>query len=139
MKVSGTTDILQASISSDPNTTMNFGVEQVPTQWSVHAQSAQASSSAAEAPKVEGSVTLTAAQLMEKLISARIQARTDMRVLAKSKYKVETKKDDVQMQKVELDDDGFKIPQGTAHRNKKKLAADERRKIVDRVFRPVRI
>ncbi len=37
-KVSGATDKLQASVSSNPNATVNFGVEQVPTQWSVHAQ-----------------------------------------------------------------------------------------------------
>ncbi len=134
VKVSGATDILQARVSSNPNTTVNFGVEQVLTQWSVHAQVAQASSSDAEEPKVESTVTLTAAQLMEKLSNARIQARADMPVSAKSKDKVETKKDDVEMQNVELDHDGFKIPQGTAHRNNKKLAAEEHCKIDDRVL-----
>ncbi len=55
-KVSGSTDILQASVSSDQNATVKFGVEQVLTQWSVHAKTAQASSSAAEALNVESSV-----------------------------------------------------------------------------------
>ncbi len=95
-KVSGATDILQASVSSNPNATVNFSVEQIPTQWSVHAEDAQASSSDAEEPKVEGTVTLTAAKLMEKLISSRIQARADIPVLAKLKDKVETKKDEAE-------------------------------------------
>ncbi len=37
-KVSGATDILQASISSDLNATVNFSAKQVLTQWSVHAK-----------------------------------------------------------------------------------------------------
>ncbi len=41
------------------------------------------------------------------------------------------KDDDENNQKVKIDDEGFKIPQGTAHHNKKKLKADECRKIVE--------
>ncbi len=55
-------------------------------------------------------------------------------VKSKSKDKAEAKKCDEQKQKFELDDDGFKIPQGTAHHNKKKHQADERCKIVERVL-----
>ncbi len=35
---------------------------------------------------------------------------------------------------VKTDDEGFKILQGIAHRKKKKLDADERRKIVNRIL-----
>ncbi len=70
---------------------------------------------------------------MEKLISARIQASAKAAIKAKLKDKAETKKEDEQ-KIVELDDDGFKIPQGTAHRKKKKIEADEHRKIVERVL-----
>ncbi len=45
-----------------------------------------------------------------------------------------TKADDEEKQKAEVDDKGFKIPQGIAHRNKKKLEADDRRKIVERIL-----
>ncbi len=31
---------------------------------------------------------------------------------------------------MEIDDEGFKIPQGTSHRIKKKLEADDRRKVI---------
>ncbi len=71
---------------------------------------------------------------MEKLISARIQARAEAAVKAKSKDKAETKKDNEQKQKVELEEDGFKIPPGTAHHTKKKLEADEHLKIVERIL-----
>ncbi len=40
------------------------------------------------------------------------------------------KSNDEQKQKVELDEDVFKIPQGIFHRNNKKLEADKRHKIV---------
>ncbi len=41
-----------------------------------------------------------------------------------------TKEEDDEKAKVKIDDEGFKIPQGITHRKKKKLDADERRKIV---------
>ncbi len=46
-----------------------------------------------------------------------------------SKEEAMMKDDDEDKQKVEIDEEAFKILQGTAHRNKKKLEADERRKI----------
>ncbi len=39
--------------------------------------------------------------------------------------------DDGEKPNAEIDDEGFKILEGTAHHNKKKLKADECRKIVD--------
>ncbi len=52
-----------------------------------------------------------------------------------SKEDAKAKTDDEQKQKVELDEDGFKIPQVIDHRSKKKLEADERRKVVERVLK----
>ncbi len=40
------------------------------------------------------------------------------------------KEDDEEKAKVKNDDNGFKIPQGIAHRKKKKLDSDERHKII---------
>ncbi len=51
-----------------------------------------------------------------------------------SKEDATMKDDDEDKQKVEIDDEGFKILQGTAHHTKKKLEADERRKIVERIL-----
>ncbi len=45
-----------------------------------------------------------------------------------------SKEDGNTKQKVEIDDEEFKIPQGIAHRNQKKLDADEHCKILARVL-----
>ncbi len=37
--------------------------------------------------------------------------------------------------KVEVDEDGFKIAQATAHRSQKRLEADQRRKLVDIILK----
>ncbi len=55
-------------------------------------------------------------------------------VQSTSKEETTKKADDEEKPKAETDDEGFKIPQGTAHHNKKKLETDERRKIVDRIL-----
>ncbi len=44
-----------------------------------------------------------------------------------------TKEDDDEKANVKIDDEGFKIPQGISHRKKKKLDADEHRKISSRI------
>ncbi len=54
---------------------------------------------------------------------------------AKSKEEAEAEADDEQKQKVKLDEVGSKIPQGIAHSNKKKLEADELRKVVKTVLK----
>ncbi len=77
----------------------------------------------------------SAPQIIVNFISARFKARAEEAVKAKSKDKAEMTMDGEQKQKVELNDDGFKFPQGTAYRVKKKLKADERRKIVDRLLK----
>ncbi len=106
-KVSGTTDILQTDISSDPNTTTKFGEDKVSTQWS--------------------------SQIKEALTKSKSTETVDACAKAKPTEKAEATGE--QKQKVKLDEDGFKIPQGMTHRNRKKLEADERLKIVDRVLK----
>ncbi len=44
------------------------------------------------------------------------------------------KEDDDEKAKVKIDDEGFKIPKGIAHRKKKKLDTDERRKIIAHIL-----
>ncbi len=44
------------------------------------------------------------------------------------------KADDEEKHKAETHDEGFQIPQGTVHQNKKKLEADELRKIVNHIL-----
>ncbi len=51
-----------------------------------------------------------------------------------SKEEATTKADNEEKHKVETDDEGFKIPQGVAHRNMKKLEADECQKVVKRIL-----
>ncbi len=79
-------------------------------------------------------VTRSAAQVMKdlKCTIPRLDSASD--VQSTSKEEATTKADDKEKHKVETDDEGFKIPQGIAHRNKKKLEADERRKVVDRIL-----
>ncbi len=55
-KVGSATDILQASVSRDPNATVNFGVSQVSTQLFEHLQQVQAPLSAANAPTERSSM-----------------------------------------------------------------------------------
>ncbi len=55
-------------------------------------------------------------------------------VQSTSQHKTMTKADDEEKLKTEVDDTGFKIPQGIALHNKKKLDTEEHRKIVDRIL-----
>ncbi len=54
---------------------------------------------------------------------------------AAAKYKDNAKASDEQQSVVEVDYDGFKIRQGAAHCNWKKLETAEHQKIVDRVLK----
>ncbi len=55
-------------------------------------------------------------------------------VQSASKEETTTKADLEDKQKVEIDDKGFKIPQGNAHLNKKKHEADYCRKVVEQIW-----
>ncbi len=51
-----------------------------------------------------------------------------------SKEEATTKADDEDKQKVEIDNEVFKIPKGITHHNKKKLEAVECRKVVEQIL-----
>ncbi len=130
-KIGRAMDIQQAKISSDPKATLNFGVKQVSTQLSEHLQNAQPSSSDAIAPtELSSRITRSAAQVMKDLNYRITRVNPTAVVKADSQEQAKMKSDDEQKHKVELDEDSFKIQQGIFHRNKKKLEADKRHKIV---------
>ncbi len=116
----GATDIQQASVSSDPNTTVNLSASQVSTQLSEYLQRAHTSSSTANAPTDQSSIVIrSAAQVMQELNYTIPRVNPAATVKAKLKELAETKSEDEQKQKVEIDEDGFKIPQGIQHRLRK--------------------
>ncbi len=107
-KVSGATDIQQTNMNSDPNTTLNFGASQVSTQLTKHLQKAQTSSSTAIVPTYQSSmVTRSAGQVMRDLKYTIPRVNPTVTVKAKSKELADTKSDDEQKTKIEIDDDGF--------------------------------
>ncbi len=80
---------------------------------------------------------LTSTQTSRPVIRSAIQILKDLKytiprldpasdIQSTSRENTMTKADDEEKQKAEVDDKGFKIPQGIAHRNKKKLEADDR-------------
>ncbi len=114
-KVEGERDILQSSVSSDPNATMSFGEEKVITRFASLVKAAEAALAAAKA----------------KMEKATKQAASKAKATSKDRAEASGE----QKQMVEIDKDGFKIPQGAAHQNQKKLEAAERCKVVDRVLK----
>ncbi len=75
-------------------------------------------------------VTLSAAQVMMDLKYTIPRINTASNVQSTLKEDITKKADDEEKPKAETDDEGFKIVQGTIHCNKKKLEAEESRKIV---------
>ncbi len=123
-KLSGATDIQQANMSSDPNTTVNFGASQVSTQLYEHLQRAQTSLSTAIGQKdLSSMVTRSAGQVIKDLNNKipRVNPTDTVKAKLKELADNEQKGDNEQKMKVEIDDDGFKIPQGIQHHLKKKL------------------
>ncbi len=107
-KVSGTTDIQQINMSSDPNTTMNFSASQLSTQLSEHLQRSQTSSITAIASTYQSSmVTQSSAQLMKDLNYTILRVNSTSTVKAKLKELTETKSDDEQKTKVKIDGNVF--------------------------------
>ncbi len=105
---------------------VKFGLSQVLTQLSEHLQLTK-SSSTNQSSRVKRSATQVMKDL--KYTIPRLDPASD--VQSTSKQEATTKANDEDKQKVEIDDKGFKIQQGTAHRNKKKLEADQRQKVVE--------
>ncbi len=112
-KLSGVTDIQQSM--------MKFGLTQVLIQLSKHLEQTKASVD-------QGcSVTRSAAQDLTSLnyTIPKIDSASDIQ--SSSKDYDSTKEDDCdEKSKVEIDNEGFKILQGTSHHNKKKLEAEDR-------------
>ncbi len=133
-KLSGATDIQQSSVSNSPDATMKFGISQVQTQLSEFIQHTLSSPQRLIYTKTSRPITRSAAQVMKDLKYTIPNLYPASNVQSTLKEETAKKADDEEKPKAETDDEGFKIPQGTAHRNKKKLEADERRKIVDRIL-----
>ncbi len=73
-----------------------------------------------------GRVTRSAAQVLKELNYTIPKIDYSSEVQSSSKDYDSTKEDDNDEEpKVEIDEEGFKIPQGTSHRNKKKLEIDD--------------
>ncbi len=110
-KLGGTREIQQTEVSSNPNAKKNFGKEQVQPHFTSHQKATAALCEAVDAKK-DGT--------NQKDSSS-----------AAAKAKANAKVSDKQQSGVEVDEDGFKIPQGAACHHRKKLEAAECQKITD--------
>ncbi len=115
MKVEVNRDILESNVSSYPNAPMYFGEDKVITCFYSHMKAAKAA--------------LTAAKV--KMEKATKQPASKAKSTSMDKAEASSE----QQSTVEVDDDGFKIPQGAVHQNRKKLEAAEHQKVVDRVLK----
>ncbi len=128
-KISGATDIWQSMFTSSPDATVKLMISKVLTQLSEHLQLTKSSLT-----DQSSRVTQSVAQVMKdlKYTIPRLDPASDIQ--STSKEVATTKADNEEKHKVEIDDEGFKIPQGTTHRNNKKLEADEHQKVVERIL-----
>ncbi len=125
-KLSGATNIQQSSISSDPNATTNFGAHQVLTQLSENEKNVLGSQPDKSTSKdKDTSTNQSAVQAMKKLAYKIPKVITKAIAKATWKDKATAKTSGNEKSKVEVGEDGFKIPHGTAHQNQKRLEADE--------------
>ncbi len=116
-------------VTSSPDDTMKFGLTQVSTQLLQHLEQTKASADQG------GRVTQSAAQVLKELnyTIPTIDSASDIQ--SSSKYYDSMKEaDDDEKPKVEIDDKGLQILQGTSHHNKKKLEADSHRKIIAHIL-----
>ncbi len=133
-KLMGVKDILQTDVSSCPDATTKFGLEKVQILLAEYIQSKLAVFDVTPPSEVSKPVTRSALQVVRDLkyrIPKKVPASDGQ---SYSQDKAMTKADDEEMQQVEVDDEGFKIPQGIAHLKKKKLDAEAHRKIVARIL-----
>ncbi len=132
-KISGVKDIRQTDVSSSPDVTTKFRETQIKTQMSQYME------------------TFTTPRGFVYTRTVRPETKSPLEVLKELKYNIplenpatdtqstsqgatSVKSDDEDKQKVGIYDEGFKIPQGTAHRKKKKLDAETRRRIVSLIL-----
>ncbi len=132
-KLSGAMDIQQSSVSSSPDAKTKFGISKVQTQLSEFIQQTLLAPQRLISTQTSRPVTRSAAQVMKyfKYTIPRLGPASNIVYFERRNNE---KANDEEKHKAETDDEGFKIPQRTAHRNKMKLEADESRKIVDHIL-----
>ncbi len=123
-KLSGLKDIQQSMVTSSPNVMTMFGQTEVQTQLSAYLEKTQAKSAEAD------TTTVSAAQVFKGLNYSILNKDQASNVQSTSKDYDLMKEDDDEKADGKIDDEGFKIPQGIAHRKKNKLDADERHTII---------
>ncbi len=126
--MSGATDIQQSLVANSPEATTKFGQTQVQTQLSAYLEKVQTIVAGAS------KTTVSAAQVLKGLNYTIPKKDPASNFQSTSKDYDSGKEDNDEKATVTIDDEGFKIPQGIAHRKKKKLDADERRKIIARIL-----
>ncbi len=126
--MSGVTDIQQSLVVGSPDATMKFGQTQVQTQLSAYLGKTKASATRA------GTTTVSATQVLKGLNYIIPKKDPTSNVQSTSKEYDSTKEEDDEKGQVKIDDEGFKIPQGIAHRKKKKLDADKSSKTISRIL-----
>ncbi len=111
-----------------------FWLSQVQTQLSDYIQSTLSLLNKLTSTQTSRTITRSAIQVLKDLKYTIPRLDPASGIQSTSKEKTTTKADNEGKQKAEVDYEGFKIPQGIAHRNKKKLEADDHRKIVERIL-----
>ncbi len=115
-KISGVINIQQSMVRSSPDAKTKFGLYQVSTQLSQHLEPTKASADQG------GRITRIIQFLRNIPLLTFSHLRKIMIRLRKTMKKIS--------EKVEIGDEGFKIPQATSHPYKKKLEAGDHRKII---------
>ncbi len=114
-------------VTSSPNATTNFGQTHVHTQLSAHLEKVKVKAAGAS------TTTVSAEQVLNGLNYTILKKDPASNVQSTSKDYDSTKEDDGEKANVKIDVKGFNIPQGIAHRKKKKQDTDERRKILSHI------
>ncbi len=101
-------------VTGSPDAMTKFGLTQVSTQLSQHLEQTKAT------VHQGGRVTWSTAQVLKKLnyTIPKIDSASDIQSSSKD-YDSTKEDEDDEKPKVEIDDDRFKIPQGTSHCNKR--------------------
>ncbi len=133
-KLMGVKDIQQTYFSSSPDATTKFGLQKVQTQLVEYIQAKLAGFESPTATESSKPTTRSALQVIQDLKYRIPKTNPASDEKSTSPDKATTKADDEETQQDVVDDEGFRIPQGIAHRRKKKLDADARRKIVAHIL-----
>ncbi len=121
-KLSGVTDIQQSIVTSSPDAMTKFGQTQVQTKLSEYLEKVQTLATGSGNTSVSAAQVLKGFTILKKDPASNVQST--------SKDDKSSKENDDEKAPAKFDNKGFKIPQGIAHQRKKKLDAEERRKII---------